>query len=704
MGAGLTSHEEVLARLGAYIGERPCLVTNRAKAESFRATEGEPMTVRRAKALNAVLDSCELPSWPGELIIGCGRYHRIGRADGYGEEDQARDRDYLQSIGARGFCEHSDHHAPDYPTLLTVGLKGLLASIDASLARHSDTRRRKFLQSVRIALEGASRFVRRYGAELSGEESQMMLHLSEGPPRSFREAIQLVYSFHSMMQIDDRHAMAFGRLDQYLYPFYKADREAGELSDELALAILEHFFAKITIDGDVQNIAIGGVKPVAGSDATNELSFLILEACKRVHRPGGNVTARIHANSPMAFIEKCAEVIRTGIGYPAVVNDEVQIRALTELGIPLEDARDYCCVGCIETSIAGRSAPWADSRFNLLRCVSLAIFDGVDSLTGQQVRPRTGEPETWEAFYDACAVQMRTLLREHVEALNAAKAPTHARADDFTSPLMSALTGDCIERGLDLNNGGARYPANHGVAGMGIGVSADAMSAVRQFVYEQRRFSLADLRRMLAANFEGFEQERMLLLKGAPKYGNDDARVDDIAVRFTRDFAEELLKHRTPQGGYYWGLMAANISNIYAGREVGATPDGRLALQPLSDAASPTFGRDIKGLTSTMRSVAKLPYHLCPGGNVVNVKVHPSAIRGKNGLAAFAALIRTCFDLGGAELQFNTVDRKILREAMDHPAEHAGLMVRVSGFSAHYTSLDRAVQEDILARTEHESV
>jgi len=529
----------------------------------------------------------------------------------------------------------------------------------------------------------------------------MMGRLAEHAPTTFWEALQLVFSVHSMMQMDDRYALAFGRLDQYLHPFYRADRDAGRVTRDEAQVLLEHFFAKLTGHEDVQNITVGGVRPKDGEDATNDLSFLVLEACQRVGRPGGNVTARIHAKTPAAFLRKCAEVIRSGIGYPAVFNDGVEVPALVEQGYGLEEARDYGFVGCIEVFIPGRMAPWADSRFNLLRCVNLALHGGVDNLTNEPVGPATGEPENWDAFYDAFRTQMRALLQEHIKALSREKQAVEDRADELTSPLMSALTADCIERGRDLNDGGARRPANHGVAGMGIGTTADALMAVKRFVYDEERFGLAQLRGMLAANFEGYEAERQVLLRRAPKYGNNDAEVDAIAVRVTHDFGSECLEHRTPQGGRYWGLMAANVQNIPAGREVGATADGRFSQQPLSDASSPTFGRDTHGPTAVIHSVAKLPYHLCPGGNVVNIKLHPSVLRGESGLGALAALIRTAFALGAVELQFNTVDRKLLLAAMERPDEYRDLVVRVSGFSAHFVSLDRAVQEDVLARTEH---
>jgi formate C-acetyltransferase len=428
---------------------------------------------------------------------------------------------------------------------------------------------------------------------------------------------------------------------------------------------------------------------------------MILEACRRVGKPGGNVTARIHESTPQPFLIKCAEVIRTGIGYPAVVNDSVLVPALLEQGYPLADARDYCFVGCIETFIPGKMAPWADSRFNLLYCVNLVLFGGIDSLTGQRTGLETGEPATWEEFLRAYLEQMRDQLRRHIEHLDACKRPFQDRAADFTSPLLSALTADCIERGHDLNDSGARYPANHGVAAMGIGVTADALAAVKRLVYDQPTFSLDELRKMLRANLDGYEAQRRQLLRMAPKYGNNDPEVDAIAIEITRAVGQECLKYRNPQGGRYWALMAANVQNVSAGLEVGASPDGRLARQPLSDAASPTFGRDTRGPTAAIHSVSKLPYGCCPGGNVINMKLHPSALAGEAGLTALAGLIRTCFDLGGVQLQFNTVDREVLRQAMAHPEQYRDLVVRVSGFSAHFTALERSIQEDILERTEH---
>ncbi len=683
------------------------------RAASYRATQGEPMTIRRAKALNDILRQIELIHFPGEQLVGSSIGRLVPRTDILHQQWQQA-RPILQATAGRDFLSHNDHHAPDYAALLQQGIGGLTRQARESLARQSDPQRRLFLESVWLALEGVREHLRRWAnhlrclaaahpahALLLGHLASMLHRLAEQPPVTFWEAVQLVWITHTILQCDERQAMALGRLDQYLWPFYQRDLVTRRITSEQAQTILDHLFAKLTgLGGDIQNIAIGGLTP-EGQDATNDLSYMILEACKHVGKPGGNLTARIHAHTPQPFLLKCVEVIRTGMGYPAVVNDEVLVPSLLEQGYPLQDARDYCFVGCIETFIPGRMAPWADSRFNLLYCVNLVLFRGMDSLTGKQTGLDTGQPATWEDFLQAYLTQMRHKLREHIEQLNARTQPYQNKAAEFTSPLLSALTADCINRGLDINAGGARYPANHGVAAMGIGVTADALAAIKQFVYDENAFTLDRLRAMLQANFQGYEAPRHQLLRRAPKYGNNDPDVDAIAVEVTHAVGSECLQYRNPQNGRYWALLAANIQNVSAGLEVGASPDGRLSRQPLSDAASPTFGRDTHGPTAAIHSISKLPYRCCPGGNVINMKLHPSGLAGDSGLSALASLIRTCFDLGGVQLQFNTADRELLRRAMTQPEQHRDLVVRVSGFSAHFVTLDRAVQEDILERTQH---
>jgi formate C-acetyltransferase len=711
--SGVEFARELALAVSAYAGSRPVPLCVHARAESLRETEGSAMGLRRAHALNAVLEEADLPLWTGESLVGMGKACGRGVEGILTPEQLEADGRVCGQVGGRTFGSHSDHHAPGYEVLLREGLGGLAARVERELERRRPAAEKEFLGSVAVAVAGLRRYCRRWSERLARaaasdphpsrrlEQAERMAALADDPPRTFADALQLVYTVNAALELDDRYAMAFGRMDQYLWPFCRRDLEPGTASPDEIQGLLDEFFAKVTVDGDVHNIAIGGVVPETGADATNDLSWMILEACKRIGRPGGNITARIHSGTPAGFLEKCVDVIRTGIGYPALFNDDIQIPAMVHLGFPLEHARDYCFVGCIEIHIPGRMAPWADSRFNLAGCVNLALFRGEDLLSGSQIGPDTGDVDSWDSLCDAVRVQMQAGIREHVMAMNRIKEPFDREPAQYTSPLLSAFVEDCIGRGRDLNDGGALYPANHGIAAMGIGTAADSMAALKHLVFDQGRFSLDQVRQMLRDDFDGWERERQALLNHAPKYGNDDEAVDSIARDLTRDVGNCSLAYRTPQGGQYWILMAANISNIYAGRELGATPDGRRSQEPLSDAASPTFGRDRKGLTGTVRSIAKLPYDLCPGGNVVNVKLHPSTIAGQEGCRNLAALVRTCFDLGGIQLQFNTVAREMLMDAMDRPEAYAGLVVRVSGFSALFTTLPREVQQDILARTEH---
>ncbi len=681
------------------------------RMESFRLSEGQVMTMRRALALNAVLDSCDLPSFPGELLLGSS----MGRLADGGDGDLLRiAQTYLAAIGARDFLTNFDHAAPDYMTLLHQGIGGLIGEAQAAMRVYQqDSGRTLFLQSVVESLQGASRHVLRWAQHTSRlaatpspwttllrTQAEMLTRLSTSPPHTFWEALQLIYLLHCVLQLDERYAMAFGRVDQFLWPFYRDDIASGRLTTEFAQTLLDHFIAKIAHGSDIQNICIGGVD-AAGQDATNDLSFMLLEAVKRIGQPGGNLTARIHSATPEPFLRKCADVIRTGIGFPAVFNDEIEIPALESQGYPLLLARDYCFVGCIEAFIPGKQAPWSDSRFNLARCVNLALWNGYDNIALQQVGPHTGESRNWDEFYHAYRQQMSAGLSSHINDINALKQQADDHADNFTSPLFSALISDCLARGKDVCAGGAQYAANHGIGGLGIASVADSLMAVKQFVFEEQRFTFTQLRHMLSVNFAGYDAARQMLLQGAPKYGNDDDRVDAIARQVAEDFARECLRYRTPSDGLFWALLAANVQNISGGREVGATPDGRFAFQPLSDAASPTFGRDTHGPTAVVHSISKLDYALHPGGNVINMKFHPSTLDGEEGLAGLSALIRSCFALGGIQMQFNTTDRNTLLRAIDNPEDYAGLVVRVSGFSAYFTGLERTVQEDILARTDN---
>jgi formate C-acetyltransferase len=651
-----------------------------------------------------MLANVALPIRPEDLIVGspAGAWATALPA-GVDEDALAQYATLDRAVGQRSFITNLDHMAVDYAGLLRVGLPGLCHQALQSRDVQHDADRRLFLDSMVIALQAAIAYCRRWrdaclqAANMATSDRREELRrmaadleaIAAGPPETFAQAVQLVWLVHVIFCLEGRGSMAFGRMDQYLYPYYRHSIEQGE--DPAALrAVLACLWAKMEeplIENPVQNIAIGG-QDTDGRDATNELSYLMLEVTCAVRTPNSNLSARFHRGTPDTFYQACSQAIKTGVGFPAVFNDEVLVPAVVSLGIPLHEARDYAFVGCIETFLPGRMPPWSDSRVNLLAALE------------QVLERHAGDmPATFEALWQSYEDEVASMVAAHCDEISARKRALPAH--EYTSPFLSAFVQDCIARGLDVNMGGTRYPDMHGPCGMGLGSTADALAAVKWFVYDRRELEWAELRAALAADYAGHEALRLRLLNGAPKYGNDDPYVDDIAARIVTCFTREVLRHRTPSGGRHVPLMAANTANIAAGREVGATPDGRHALSPVSDAASPTFGRDRRGPTAVIASLSRVDYVPVVGGTVVNMKFAPGTLAGDAGTAALTGLIRSYFDRGGMQLQFNVTGREVLEAARRDPEAYRDLVVRVSGFSALYVTLDDAVQRDILARTEH---
>jgi len=416
--------------------------------------------------------------------------------------------------------------------------------------------------------------------------------------------------------------------------------------------------------------------------------------------PGPNLSARISRNTPEAFLDACLKLIGTGIGYPALMNDEVNIPALARNGYSMEDCRNYCMVGCIENFIPGRQPPWSDGRYNSPKYLELALNDGRCMLTDMQLGPRTGDAaniETMEQFMNVLHAQMKAGAAEYMAFFR--NENDRWNRERYAQPFLSCFAHGCIERGLDINDGGTVYPSVHGVCGMGIGTMADSLAAIEKLVFNERSVTLEQLRDALKRNFEGDEALRQALLK-APKYGNNDDFVDKYAVWFVEEHARLFDAYTTPDGGAVYTAIASNVSNIPAGREVAATADGRGCGEPLSDAASPMHGMDRNGPTAVILSTSKPDYKLVSCGTVVNQKYSPSMFSDNEKRAKLQALIRVYFARGGQEIQINSVSRDVLTDAMEHPEKYSSLVVRVSGFSAFYTRLNRSVQEDILKRTE----
>lgn len=661
------------------------------RALAFRAAGDAPEPLARARAFKAVLDHLRVEVDEGLIVGHCRGMTADTLPDGVGEDEYRRLVDEHRARGGRDFVAGFDHSLADYFTLLAVGIGGYRARARESLARHGGQEARVFLQAVDLCLAAFSAFIDRLAGEArqAGREdcARACTAIVEQPPQRFREAIQLVWLTHLAFKSEGRCHMALGRVDQYLWPFYRRDLDRSDLTRAEALELLCHLWARLDEIGEVQNICIGGLTP-DGADATNELSYLCLEATRRVGSPHTNLSARFHDGTPDEFHRACFEVIRTGIGFPAIFNDHVLLQGLDEIGIPMEVARDYCMVGCIETMLPGRQPPWSDSRFNTPLCLLRAM-----ERLGQDVTP------SYERLVALFRQELADSIAAHAARINAhiARFP----AVRFPDPFLSALTRRCIERGRDVNEDGAEFPRFHGICVMGLATLTDSLAAVKKLVFEERRLSYPDLLAALRDDWAGRERVRLMLEQQAPKYGNDDPYVDEIAAQVVEWAAEECLKHRLSDGGRFVAAMAANVQNIEAGREVGATPDGRRAFTPLSDAASPYFGRDRNGPTAFLSSVAVPDYHLVLTGSVINMRFDPAHFGDEEAARRFLALTRYFVARRIPELQFNFTANETLLAAQRDPAQYRSLVVRVSGFSARFVELSPEVQADIMRRRAH---
>lgn len=661
------------------------------RARGYWAAKDKEGPLRQAKAFASLLENLPHLSNPGELIVGSTQ-GALGTTIPSQEEYQRAETTVYEELNLP-FLGHWDHACPDYETLLEIGVSGILERIQKRQTEPRTQRQYQYLQAMELSISAFQNWILSlasyYEKEGALEHSRRLKNIATSPPQTFWEALQLIWLIDLTLVLEERGAMAFGRMDQYLYPFYKQDLATGHITKEEALQLIAHFYAKLEEPlrpNPINNIALGGVRR-DGTDGTNSLSYLFLEAARIVRSPHHNLTARWHKNTPHRFKRACYDLFATGIGFPSVVNDEILVKGLQVLGFDEAEARDYCFVGCIETYFPGKTAPWADSRFNLLKVLTETIEE-----------QKTSPPPSFPAFLELYFQNLKAGLTKHAHGI---KQEENYDYWQFSSPFFSSLIEDCIARGCDLNGGGAIYPAMHGIAGMGLATTVDSLAALKRAVYEEQVFSFAELAQMLAANFVDFPWEQQYLLK-CPKYGNGRDEVDRLAGKVAAVFGETIFGFRTLQGGRMLPLLAANIANIEAGLEVGASPDGREAFTPLSDAASPHFGRDKRGPAAVIDSLAHVDYLNSIGGNVVNMKLALSPHTYEADRESFLALITTYFQRGGLQLQFNTTDKETLLKAQQDPESYSSLVVRVSGFSAYFVDLALEVQNDILQRTEHQ--
>ncbi|EPB9716335.1 formate C-acetyltransferase/glycerol dehydratase family glycyl radical enzyme [Cronobacter sakazakii] len=656
-------------------------------------------------------------------------------------------------IKAEGNMTSGDAHlAVNFPLLLEKGLDGLRAKVAERRARllltdQGDLHKEQFLKAIDITFSALSEHILRYAAlasQMAQEEirparrdellaiAANCKHIAHQPPASFWQALQLCYFVQLVLQIESNgHSVSFGRLDQYLYPWYRRDVELEQtLERERAIELLQSCWLKLLEVNKIrsgshskasagsplyQNVTIGGQRLLNGEpvDAVNPLSWAVLESCGRLRSTQPNLSVRYHAGMSNEFLDACVQVIRCGFGMPAFNNDEIVIDEFIKLGVSREDAYDYAAIGCIETAVGGE---WGYrctgmSFINFARVMLAALEGGRDATTGKVFLPQekalsAGNFSHFSEVMDAWDNQIRYYTRKSIEIECVVDTVLEENAHDI---LCSALVDDCIERGKSIKQGGAKYDW---VSGLQVGIAnlGNSLAAVRRLVFEQGVVTQPQLAQALNNDFEGLtgEQLRQRLINSAPKYGNDDDDVDLLLARAYQTYIDELKHYhntrfgRGPIGGTYYAGTSSISANVPFGAATMATPDGRKARTPLAEGASPASGTDRLGPTAVINSVGKLPVAKILGGVLLNQKLNPSTLDNLRDRQKLMQMLRTFFEVHkGWHVQYNIVSRETLLDAKAHPDKYRDLVVRVAGYSAFFTALSPDAQDDIIARTEH---
>ena len=583
----------------------------------------------------------------------------------------------------------------------------------------------------------------------------------EFPAESFQEALQSFWFVQQLLQVESSgHSISPGRFDQYMYPYFEADLNKGLITREHAQELLDCVWVKlndlnkcrdaVSAEGFAgyslfQNLIVGG-QDINGQDATNDLSFMCITATEHVFLPQPSFSIRVWNGSPHSLLIRAAELTRTGIGFPAYYNDEVIIPQLIARGLTVEDARDYNIIGCVEPQKAFKTEGWHDAAFfNMCRPLELVFSNGMDK--GVQLGPRTGEVsefKTFEQFNDAYQKQIGHFIRCLVNCINSID---YAHKERCPLPFESSMVDGCLEKGKSLQEGGAHYNFS-GPQGFGVANMADAMWAIKTLVYERKKYTIEFYKEAVDNNYgedmdlhhaEKLTKEvvgNIVKTKGTiseeevayafnliktnkcspekkaayqrlkadiealPKYGNDVEEVDEFARQMTYSYTKPMDKYRNPRGGIFQAGLYPVSANVLLGAQTGPTPDARLGYTPVADGVSPAAGRDVNGPTASCNSVSRLDHFIASNGTLFNMKFHPTALAGTQGLENFVSLVQGYFDRKGTHMQFNVVSRETLRDAQKNPEKYKGLVVRVAGYSALFTTLSRALQNDIINRTE----
>jgi formate C-acetyltransferase len=641
------------------------------------------------------------------------------------------------------FTEFMEQRAPGHTALgdriYRQGFLGIKADIERSLQSldylndPEAYNKGEELKAMSICADAIIRFAERHAEsalELAERESDpqrreeleriadVCSHVPKHAPRDFWEALQCYWFVHLgvITELNTWDSFSPGRLDQNLYPFYRRGLEDGTLTPEKAKELLECLWVKFNNHpappkvgvtaaesgtyNDFAAIDLGGLR-VDGSDGVNELTYLILDVIDemRLIQPSSNV--QLSKKSPDSVLKRACEIVRHGWGQPSIFNADLVVEQLVRQGKSIEDARTGGTSGCVETGCFGKEAYILTGYFNLAKVLEVTLNNGLDHRTGNKIGLQTGDPACFESFEDlfgAFRKQLKHFVDIKVKGNNIIE---RLYADHMPAPFLSTLIDDCVKRGKDYNDGGARYNSSY-IMGVGIGTLADSLAAIKYHVYDKKELPITALLQALKDDFQSDEKLRLTLWNKTPKYGNDDDYADNLLRASFDAFYDEINGRRNTRGGLYRVNYLSTTCHLYFGAVTGATPDGRRAGEPVSEGVSPVQGADQHGPTAVVKSVAKMD-QVRTGGTLLNQKFTPMLLEGDDGIRNLAHLVRAYFKLDGHHVQFNVVTAETLRAAQANPEKHRDLIVRVAGYSDYFCDLNKALQDEIIARTEHKS-
>ncbi|MCJ7422904.1 glycyl radical protein [Candidatus Bathyarchaeota archaeon] len=641
------------------------------------------------------------------------------------------------------FTEFLEQRAPGHTVLddkiYKKGLVDFKKDVDKStqnldFVKDADAHKKEEeLKAMRIAADALILFARRHAdlaRKLTRKEknakrrrelkkiASVCARVPAHAPRDFWEALQYYWFIHLgvVTELNPWDAFNPGRLDQHLYPFYEKGLREETLTKEEARELLQAFWIKfnnqpappkvgVTAEEsctytDFALINTGGVK-ADGSDAVNDLSYLILDVVEEMRLTQPSSMVQISKKTPDRFLKRAVEIIRTGFGQPSVFNTDEIIQELLRQGKLIEDARNGGASGCVETGAFGKESYILTGYFNMPKILEITLNNGTDPKTGKRIGLETGDPTefgSFEELFEASRKQLNYFVDIKINGNNIIE---QLYAEHLPVPFLSLLIDDCIAKGKDYHDGGARYNTNY-IQGVGLGTTTDSLTAIRHHIFDEKHITMKELLGILKTDFDGNESLHQKLLNKTPKYGNDDDYADQVMKAVFEAYFEAIDGRPNTKGGHYRINLLPTTVHIYFGKAVGATPDGRKAGEPLSEGVSPVQGVDRKGPTAVIKSVAKID-HVKTGGTLLNQKFTPQLLADETGILKLVQLIRTFFKLDGHHIQFNVVDSNMLRDAQKHPERYRDLIVRVAGYSDYFVDLGADLQNEIIKRTEQKS-